>query len=906
MMRGDPWRVQQCRLHLFSSPGVTLLLINRPQPYARAFSLTLLVAASLVAPATAQQDYAARAARLISQMTLEEKASQMQNHSVAIPRLGIPEYDWWNEGLHGTARSGYATLFPQAIGMAATWDPALIGEVGTVVSTEARAKYNQALREDNHSIYYGLTIWSPNINIFRDPRWGRGQETYGEDPFLTGTLGVAFIHGLQGDDPHYLRAIGTPKHFAVHSGPESERHRFNVNPSAHDLEDTYLPAFRAAITEGHAQSIMCAYNAVDGDAACANKDLLATTLRGNWHFSGFVTSDCGAVSDISEFHKLSPDVEHASASSLLAGTDTSCGTEYATLPKAVRDGLVKESEVDTALTRLFVARFQLGMFDPQAQVPYAATPVTELDSAAHRALALRTAHEAIVLLKNESHTLPLARGIGTVAVVGPNAASLAALEGNYNAIPSHPVTPLDGLRAALPGHVLYAQGAPYVDGLNVPAPETLFHPSAGSSTPGLHADYYATPDLSGAAVLSRTDSHIDFDWNAASPAPGVQLKHFSVRWSGTLTPPAPGDYTFAATLVDCYPCNDAATYSVFVDDRKLIEGRTNPAEFSRSRVNASFHVHFDDSRPHSFRLEYTHVTPLFGAGITLNWQPPVAVLRDEAVAAARKADAVVAFIGLSPDLEGEEMPVKVPGFAGGDRTSLDLPPAQQQLLEAVASTGKPLIVVLMNGSALAVNWAQQHAAAVLEAWYPGEAGGEAIADTLTGSNNPAGRLPVTFYASVAQLPPFDDYSMKERTYRYSHAQPLYRFGDGLSYSSFTYAGTQLSSTSLHAGDTLKVTTTVTNTGVIAGDEVVEAYLTPPSSQTAPVRALVGFARVHLAPKESRAVTLAIAPRQLSQVSAAGERAVTAGAYTLYVGSNQPDAGDTGLPFTISGTEALPR
>ena len=880
-----------------------LLSLTRP------FSLCLFSAAYLTLAASGQQPHTEsnvdRAEKLITQMTLEEKVSQMQNHSVAIPRLGIPEYDWWNEGLHGTARSGYATLFPQAIGMAATWDAELIHQVGETISTEARAKYNQAIREGNHSIYYGLTIWSPNINIFRDPRWGRGQETYGEDPFLTGTLGVAFIRGLQGDDPKYFRTIGTPKHFAVHSGPESERHRFNVNPSPHDLEDTYLPAFRATITVGHAQSIMCAYNAVDGDPACANKQLLGTILRGAWQFPGFVTSDCGAVDDIATFHKFTPDVEHAAVLAVRAGTDTSCGTEYATLAKAVKDGLLQESELDAPLKRLFLARFELGMFDPPAQVPYATTPLAELDSNAHRALALKTAREAVVLLKNENHTLPLASSLRAVAVIGPNAASLAALEGNYNAIPSHPVTPLDGLRAALP-HVLYAQGATYVDGLNVPAPETLFHPASGSAEAGLHADYYANADFSGAPALTRTDSHIDFDWNAASPAPSLPLKHFSVRWTGTLTPPAPGDYRFNVTLEDCYPCSDAGTYSVYVDGKPMAMGKTDAAQVSRSRVNAPFTLHFTDTHPHAFRLEYGHTTPLFGAGITLNWQPPVAALRNEAVAVAQKADAVIAFVGLSPDLEGEEMPVRVPGFAGGDRTSLDLPAPQQEMLEAVAATGKPLIVVLMNGSALAVNWAQQHASALLEAWYPGEAGGEAIADTLVGKSNPAGRLPVTFYASLDQLPPFDDYSMQKRTYRYSRATPLYRFGDGMSYTRFTYSSNKLAESELKAGDPLHVTSTVTNSGSILGEEVVEAYLTPPASDTAPVRELVGFARVRLGSGESRQVMLTIAPRQLSQVDAEGHRAVTPGAYKLFVGGRQPGPEDAGLAFTITGSEPLPR
>ncbi len=848
-----------------------------------------------------------RVAMLVSQMTLEEKVSQMQNHSPAIPRLGIAAYDWWSEGLHGTARSGYATLFPQAIGMAATWDVPLLHAVGTVVSVEARAKYNQAIREGNHGIYYGLTIWSPNINIFRDPRWGRGQETYGEDPFLTGSLGKTFASGLQGDDPKYLRAIATPKHFAVHSGPESERHRFNVEVAPHDLEDTYLPAFRAAVTEAHAQSIMCAYNAINGEPACANGRLLGTILRDEWKFPGFVTSDCGAVTDIAEGHKFTPGVEQAAVASVRAGTDTSCGNEYGTLTAAVRDGSIEEKELDRAVGRLMLARFELGMFDPPAEVAYAKLPLSELDSDEHRALALQTAREAMVLLKNDGSVLPLNSSIKTLAVIGPNAASLAALEGNYNAIPSQPVTPLAGLRTALGStvKVLYAQGSPYVEALNVPAPETLFRTGAGSAQAGLRAEYFSGPAITGRPVATRVDPHIDFDWSAASPVPGVPLTGFGVRWTGTVAAPAPGDYTFAITMPDCYPCNDAETYTVFLDGRAVAHGATDAAKAGRPREGAHFVMHFADGQPHAFRLEYTHASALFGAGITLNWRPPAAPLREEAVGAARQADAVVAFVGLSPDLEGEEMPVKVPGFNGGDRTDINLPAVQQQMLEAVAATGKPLIVVLLNGSALAVNWAAQHAAAVLEAWYPGEEGGRAIAETLPGTNNPAGRLPITFYRSVEQLPAFENYSMQGRTYRYFKGDVLYPFGAGLSYSRFTYSAVTAGAATIHAGESAAVTATVTNQSNRDGDEVVELYLTPPASPLAPVRALVGFQRLHLKAGESRIVTMTVDPRHLSQVDASGRRAVLPGTYLLYLGGHQPSAADTGATLTIDGSEELP-
>jgi beta-glucosidase len=847
---------------------------------------------------------------LVSRMTLEEKVSQMMNGAEAIPRLDVPKYDWWNEGLHGIARSGYATVFPQAIGMAAAWDTDLTGQIATTISTEARAKYNQAMRDNVHSIYFGLTIWSPNINIFRDPRWGRGQETYGEDPFLTGRLGVAFVKGLQGEDAHYLKTVATPKHFAVHSGPESERHRFNVEPSAHDLEDTYLPAFRATVTEGHAESVMCAYNEVDGLPACANKQLLEQTLRRDWGFKGFVTSDCGAIDDFFEktAHRYSPDAEHAAAVGVLAGTDTNCGDTYATLVNAVKDGLIAESAIDIAVKRLFTARFRLGMFDPESKVPYASIPFSEDDSAAHGALALKAARESMVLLKNEGDFLPLKPGLRTIAVVGPNATALAALEGNYNAVPSHPVLPLDGIRDEFHGaKVIYAQGSPYAEGLALPAPRTMFRPSATSKEEGLKAEYFASSEMSGKALLTRVDPQIDFDWNAASPAAGLPAKDFGVRWSGTIAAPSAGDFVFSITLAHCYPCNDRERYKVYLDGKEVAKFESSEKTGSRSSSTPVFHLNFADTQPHAFRVEYDHHAELFGGGLTLNWMPPAEPLREEALAAAKQADVVLAFVGLSPELEGEEMPVHVEGFSGGDRTDIQLPEAQRHLLEALAATGKPLVVVLMNGSALAVNWAQQHAQAVLEAWYPGEVGGKAIAETLSGKNNPAGRLPVTFYASIDQLPKFDDYAMKGRTYRYFRGTPLYGFGYGLSYTHFTYSNLHLSSKEVRAGDTLSIEADVRNTGKRAGDEVVELYLTPPATDVSAIHELRGFQRVHLDAGAVRHVRFELDPRRLSEVDAAGKRSVQAGSYSAFIGGQQPapDAGLTG-EFVIQGSEPLPR
>ena len=838
---------------------------------------------------------------LVNRMTLAQKVSQMQNGAPAIPSLHIAAYDWWNEGLHGVARSGYATVFPQAIGLAATWNTSLIHQAADTISTEARAKYNQAQREGNTSIYYGLTFWSPNINIYRDPRWGRGQETYGEDPFLTGRIGTAFVEGLQGDDPHYLKVVATAKHYAVHSGPEPLRHGFNVNVSPYDLQDTYLPAFRALVVNGHVDSVMCAYNAIDGVPACANTMLLQKELHDDWHFNGYVVSDCAAISDVFKGHKFAPDAAHAAAVSVKAGTDLSCGHEYAALVDAAHQGLISEGEIDAAVKRLFTARFRLGMFDPADRVPFNRIPFSENDSPAHAALALKTADESMVLLKNEHAALPLKLGTQTIAVVGPNAASLSALEGNYNAIPSHPITPLEALQQRMPGHILYAQGSAYVDGASVPVPETLFTTGdAGHTQTGLLGEYFSG-DLTGKPAMHRIDRHIDFDWNADSPAPGIAAKQFAVRWTGMLTPPAAGTIHFGFTLAHCSTCNDAESIRVWLDG-KLVHEYAHTAAGGRRSTTPAFDLTFADTKPHALRIEYTHSAPVFGAGVSFNWQPPAAVLRAQAVAAAKRADVVVAFLGLSPDLEGEEMPVHVEGFNGGDRTRIELPEVQQQLVSALTATGKPTMIVLMNGSAVALGQAAREASAVLEAWYPGEAGGTAIADTLFGNNNPSGRLPVTFYASTSQLPPFEDYSMEDRTYRYFSGTPLYSFGYGLSYSTFQYTNGKLSSSSLRAGDPLNVSVDVANTSERDGEETVEAYIIPKGMVGTPRHELVGFTKVELKRGAKNNVELTIDPRQLSFVSPAGNRSIKAGDYELYVGGGQPtDESGVFLPFHIEGS-----
>ena len=888
------------------------------------FSAMLTVATSARSQTPAYQNLTLspelRAHDLVSRLTLDEKAEQMLNTTPGIARLGIPAYDYWSEGLHGVARSGYATLFPQAIGMAATWDAPLLGSVGEVVSTEARAKYNEAVRNDVHSIYFGLTIWSPNINIFRDPRWGRGQETYGEDPFLTSTLGLNFIQGLQGSDPSHPRVIATPKHFAVHSGPESTRHSADVDPSPHDLWETYLPQFRKAIVDGHADSIMCAYNAVEGKPACASDLLLSAILRGDWKFGGFVTSDCGAVDDFFEkgAHGYSPDAAHAAAKAVLAGTDTNCGGTYAVLPAAVKQGLLREADLDRSLERLFVARIKLGLFDPPSSVPFAQIPFGQDRSREHLALSLRTAEESMVLLKNDG-ILPLTPSkYRTVAVVGPNAASLSALEGNYNAVAEDPKMPVDALQKVFRGaRVIYSQGAPYADGVALPVPRTMFRLTADKSETGLKGEYFVGKrdnvgaSFEGRPVTSRIDSEIDFDWNSAAPVKGVSQDGFAVRWSGFIVPPAVGEFEFDMRLAHCYPCGDIEHFAVKVDGKEVTTF-THPATASRESTTPRFQVRFTDTKPHAFEVEYVHQAPLFGGGITLEWVPPAGVLQAQAVAAAKESDLVIAMVGLSPELEGEEMKIHVKGFSGGDRTDVELPASQAKLLDDVAATGKPVIVVLLNGSALAVNDAQEHANAILEAWYPGEFGGQAIADTLVGASNPGGRLPVTFYRSVADLPSFDDYSMKNRTYRYFAGTPLYGFGFGLSYTRFEYSNMKLSKAKISAGEALRAEVTVRNTGQMSGDEVAELYLVPPANGNgglSPKRQLEGYQRVSLRAGESRLLFFDLTPRELSEVDGAGDRAVQAGNYSIAIGGSQPDdpratAAPAKAPFAIVGNEPL--
>jgi beta-glucosidase len=834
----------------------------------------------------------ARAADLVARMSLDEKAAQLGNDAPAIPRLKIPRYNWWNEGLHGVARAGYATVFPQAVGMAATWDDALMHDVGDVIATEFRAKYLQARDADGGADWYrGLTVWSPNINIFRDPRWGRGQETYGEDPTLTARIAIGFIRGLQGDDPVAFKTIATAKHFAVHSGPESNRHREDVHPSAHDLEDTYLPAFRATVTEGKVASVMCAYNAVNGIPACASDDLMEQHLRRAWGFQGFVVSDCGAAANIYRTDSLhyTRTPEQAVAAAFGAGMDLICGdyrnkmtTEAGPIAGAVRQGLLPEATVDRALVRLFTGRIRLGLLDAQAPRAFAAITPDDADTPAHRALALKTAQEAMVLLKNDG-LLPLKSAPKTIAVIGPNADSEDALVGNYNGQPSHPVTVLAGIRARFPGaKVEYVPGTGLVGPAEPPVPDASLCVDAACRTPGLRAEHFDNPALDGKATQA-VETNARAAWQDG--------KHnASTRWTGFLKPSASGAYALRFL--------SNAGYRIWLDGQPIVDAwdvTDSPSiEAGKATLTAG--------RAVPIRIEA--VQRGARGDQKLVWSRPVDD-GAEAVALARRADLVVFAAGLSANLEGEELKLQVPGFAGGDRTSLDLPAPQQRLLERVVAAGKPTVLVLMSGSALAVNWADKHVPAIVQAWYPGGEGGHAVAGLIAGDYSPAGRLPVTFYRSLDGLPAFEDYRMDGRTYRYFKGAVLYPFGHGLSYTRFGYGTPAVSAPAIAAGAPLTVQVDVANTGARAGDEVVQLYVAKPGERANP--ALAAFRRVHIEAGQRSRVALALDARALSQVDTAGVRKVVPGVYTLYLGGGQPAHAQTvKAVVTVTGSATLPR
>ena len=810
---------------------------------------------------------------LVSRMTTEEKAAQLLYTAPAIPHLGIPEYNWWNEALHGVARAGHATVFPQSVTIANSWDEDLMLDIANAISDEARAKHHEFVRRGDRGIYHGLTFWSPNINIFRDPRWGRGQETYGEDPYLTGRLGLRFVQGMQGSDPKYLKTVATAKHYAVHSGPEPIRHEFNAVVSERDLRETYLPAFRTLVQEGKVYSVMGAYNQFRGHPACASDELYGI-LRNEWGFDGYIVSDCWAISDFYNFQGYASGPAEAAAQALKAGTDLECGVDYSHLMEALGKKLVTEDDIDRAARRVMLARFRLSMFDPDSIVEYARIPYQANCSDYNRSLARKAARESIVLLKNSNGILPLNRDIRTVAVIGPNAASHEVLVGNYNGIPKDPVSLLEGIQSKLrpDAAVLYAEGSDLAPGMHnlAPIPSRYFRTPDGRQ--GVQGVYYASRDMRGEPLFTRTDDMIDFYWDNDSPHPLMPVNDFGIHWVADLVPPVTGTYYLGTW--------GSSGYTVILEGDTLLS-------FYNDHHAVVREVPMDFTAGKKYRVEVLYRNHGGDADMELLWCMPRGEMIREAVEAASRADAVVVALGLSPRLEGEEMKVSIDGFEGGDRTTLGLPAVQEELLAALLATGKPVVVVLMNGSPVSSLQAQEKAAAVLLAGYPGVEGGNAIADVIFGDYNPAGRLPVTYYRSVDQLPPFEDYDMANRTYRYFNGTPLYPFGYGLSYTTFVYSDLVMPEKAV-AGTEVKVSVTVTNTGKIAGDEVVQLYLTDEKATSPrPLRQLEGFDRITLRPGESRRVEFTLKPEQFSIINNKDARVIEPGWVTVSIGGSQP-------------------
>lgn len=860
--------------------------------------LALLLAAAipvLVQAADVGAEADARARALVAQMTMDEKIGQLLNVAPALPRLGIPAYNWWTESLHGAIGPVPTTNFPQPIGLAASFDTPLVHQVAAAISTEVRALHTLG-RQTGHlgRIGTGLNTWSPNINIFRDPRWGRGQETYGEDPHLTAAMGVAYIRGMQGPDPDLPHVVATPKHFAVHSGPESTRHSADVHVSKHDLEDSYLPAFRAAIVDARAGSIMCAYNRVNGLPACGSEFLMRDVLRGAWGFKGYVVSDCDAVTDISEHHKFAPDPAAAVAVALKAGTDNECSTKTLGEPQdlgaryreAWRRGLIGVDDIDRALVRLFSARYRNGDLAGLPGRDGKAVPVGAINTAAHQELALRAATNSLVLLKNDG-VLPLKPGL-KLAVIGPLADATRVLRGNYSStISAPPVSVVEGLRRAMPQAQvrLVHGGASITDGDLVPS-SALRTPDG---KPGLRAEYFNRKGTTfdGKPIVTRTEHGL----HSHALALAEVTDHNRVIWTGYLVPPESGTYRLGASgvqgelTVGGKPAIRAAAYSKWGEPLALGEVRLEKGQ----RYPLRFHAETGS----------TGVPGLYWKRISTD---PEADFK----AGTLDADVIVAVVGLTADLEGEEMAVQVEGFSGGDKTSLDLPADQRRLLERARALGKPLVVVLMNGSAIDLSWAKDHAAAILEAWYPGQSGGLAVARVLAGQSDPGGRLPLTFYRGLADLPPFDDYAMKGRTYRYYAGTPVYPFGAGLSYTTFRYAPLRIEPVDGAFENGVVVSTEVENTGKRAGDDIAQLYLTPPAFEGAPRFALRGFQRVSLKAGERRSISFRLSPRDLSFVTRDGVRQLMPGQYRLSVGSGQPGTGVPGQEslLTLNRTAVL--
>jgi len=814
---------------------------------------------------------------VVSRLTLEEKVKQMLNATPAIPRLGIPAYEWWNEVLHGVARTPFkVTSYPQAIAMAATWDTNSLNRMADFSAMEGRAIHNKAIEMGRTGDrYLGLTYWTPNINIFRDPRWGRGQETYGEDPFLTAMLARAFVRGLQGEDPKYLKAAACAKHFAVHSGPEPTRHVDNFDPSTYDLWNTYLPAFKELVTKANVAGVMCAYNAINGQPCCANDLLMNDILRNQWKFNGYVTSDCWAIDDFFKYHKTHKDSVSSAVDAVMHGTDVECGTSvFYTLLNGVKTGLIKESQIDISLRRLFMIRFRLGMFDPPSMVKYAQTPASTLEAPEHKAHALKMAQQSIVLLRNQNNTLPLSKKIKKIALIGPNADNKISVLGNYNGNPSEVTTALQGIKNKLGDNVevIYEKAINFTnDTLLAYSDVTDQYSFEGG--PGFGAEYFNNRELKGKPGFVRRESNLYNSWREGEAVMSNMIAtNFSARYTTNFTAVKDGYITFEIEADD--------GYRLIIDDKVELDAWTKNRWGART-----FNMETKKDAVYKLVVEYWQGE---GKGYVRlragNFgRSDIAGL----IHRIKDVDAIIYVGGISPQLEGEEMKVDFPGFNGGDRTTIMLPSVQTDLMKKLKSTGKPVVFVMMTGSAIATPWESENIPAIVDAWYGGQAAGTAIADVLFGDYNPAGRLPITFYKSDADLPDFKNYSMDNRTYRYFKGEALYPFGYGLSYTSFKYDPIMVIP-NYKKGTPITLGTLITNTGKRYGEEVAQLYISYQNikGKTA-IRALKGFQRIALKAGESRSVNFKLTPGQLSMVDEAGNTYQPTGKLTISLGGGQP-------------------
>lgn len=776
-----------------------------------------------------------RAELLVKELTLEEKAHLMMDGSRSVERLGIKPYNWWNEALHGVARAGLATVFPQPIGMAASFNPEMVYEVFNAVSDEARAKNTYYASQDSRERYQGLTMWTPTVNIYRDPRWGRGIETYGEDPYLTSRMGVMVVKGLQGPaDGKYDKLHACAKHFAVHSGPEWNRHSFNAeNIKPRDLYETYLPPFEALVKEGKVEEVMCAYNRFEGDPCCGSDRLLMQILRGEWGFNGIVVSDCGAIADFynDRGHHTHPDAESASAAAVISGTDLECGSSYKALIESVKKGLISEETVDTSVKRLMKARFALGEMDEPEKVSWTKIPFSVVASAAHDSLALNMARESMTLLMNKDNFLPLKRGGLTVAVMGPNANDSVMQWGNYNGMPAHTVTILDGVRNLLgtDDKLIYEQGCPWVERTLI---QSAFSQCKSDKGPGFTARYWNNLKREGEPVTTtQVTTPFRFCTSGATVfAPGVNLTDFSATYNSAFIPKESGEIVLE---VYCYGSG-----------RLRVNGEEVKSFSNKHGARKSTHaMKVQAGKSYDLELDFEYLRSDAQLNFDLGFKKDVDIRKS--VERVKDADIVIFASGISPSLEGEEMGVNLPGFKKGDRTDIELPAVQRELIDALHRAGKKIILVNCSGSPIGLEPETQKCEAILQAWYPGQQGGKAVAEVLFGDYNPAGKLPVTFYRNVSQLPDFEDYNMTGRTYRYMQDVPLFPFGYGLSYTTFGYGKIVLDKNELTAGQSLKLTVPVTNTGKRNGEEVVQVYLRKQGDAEGPIKTLRAFKRVSI-------------------------------------------------------------